>query len=151
MQSESKEFDREKFKLTSSSGNYRIPGFSEAYAVYLKDCGKWTGFTGMLLLLLGSVIGAAALGSLFFGPSTITYNLSSGPSWFQYFQMYAVPITGAGGAFFTLGGTLYAKRALGREAFLVSLYEIIAPDGQVVKGTVHIGYLGGDEFNIEIP
>lgn len=94
MQSESKEFDREKFKLTSSTGDYRIPGFSEAYAVYLKDCGKWTGFTGMLLLLLGIVIGAAALGSLIFGPSTITYNLSTGPSWFQYFQMYAVPIAG---------------------------------------------------------
>ncbi|MEN5034658.1 hypothetical protein [Pseudomonas sp. TWI929] len=150
MQSESEELDKIEIQLKSSSGDYRIPGFSEGYALYLKGCKKGAGYTGGFLLLLGFAIAALAIGALVFGPSTITYYRSTGPSWFQYVQMYAAPIMMAGGALFTLGGYLYSKKAVGREEFLVTIYKLIAPDGQVVTGTVHLRYLGGDNFNIAI-
>lgn len=150
MQSESEEFDQIEIQLKSSSGDYRIPGFCDGYAVYLNGCKKGAGFSGGFLLLLGFSIAALAIGALVFGPSTITYYRSTGPSWFQYVQMYAAPIMMAGGALFTLGGYLYSKRAIGREEFLVTIYKLIAPDGQVVAGTVHLRYLGGDNFNIAI-
>ena len=150
MQSESEGFDRIEFQLNSLSGDYRIPGFSEGYAVYLKGCEKGAGYTGGLLLLLGFAIAALAFAALVFGSSTVSYYRSTGPSWFQYVQMYAGPIITAGGALFTLGGYLYSRKAMGREAFLVTIYKLIAPDGQVVTGTVQIRYLGGDNFNIAI-
>ncbi|WP_144170327.1 hypothetical protein [Pseudomonas sp. Kh13] len=148
MQSESE--DQIEIKLNSSVGDYRIPGFSEGYAVYLNGCDKGAGYTGALLLLLGFSIAALAIGALVFGSSTITYYRSAGPSWFQYVQMYAGPIMTAGGALFTLGGYLYSKKPMGREAFLLTICKLIAPNGQIVTGTVHIRYLGGDDFNIEV-
>lgn len=150
MQSESEESTKIEFKLNSSAGDYRIPGFSESYALYSNDCEKGAGFTGGLLLMLGASIAALAIGTAIFGPSTISYYRSTGPSWFQYIQMYAMPITAAGSALFTLGGYLYSKRAMGREEFLVKVFKLIAPDGNVVTGKVGIRYLGGDYFNIEI-
>jgi len=150
MQSESEEFTQIEIRLNSSVGDYRIPGFSEGYAVYLNGCQKGAGYTGVLLLLLGFSIAALAIGTLVFGPSTISYYRSTGASWFQYVQMYAGPIMTAGGALFTLGGYLYSKKPMGREVFLLTFYKLIATDGQVVTGTVHIRYLGDDNFNIAI-
>ncbi len=150
MQLESEAFDRIEIQLKSSSGDYRLPGFCDGYAVYLKGCKKGAGYTGGFLLLLGFSIAALAIGALVLGPSSITYYRPNGPSWFQYVQLYAAPIMMAGGALFTLGGYLYSNKAMGREEFLVTYYKLIAPDGQVVAGTVHLRYLGGDNFNISI-
>ncbi|WP_445672488.1 hypothetical protein [Pseudomonas inefficax] len=150
MQSESEELDKIEVRLKSSSGDCCIPGFSAGYAVYIDGREKNAGCKGAFLLVTGLAIAALAVGALIFGPSTISYYRSTGPSWFQYIQMYAAPIIAVGGALFTLGGHLYSKRAMGREEFLLEIYQLIAPDGQLVSGVVRIRYLGGDNFNIEI-
>jgi len=56
----------------------------------------------------------------------------------------------AGAALFTLDGHLYSKKRLGQEVFLLTLYKLIAADGRVVTGTVHIRHLGGGNFNMAI-
>lgn len=150
MQSEPQAIDQQAVRLTALSGDYRISGFSEAYATYLESCEKGAGYAGACLLLVGVPLALMAIGTALFGPSTIYYPISSGPSLFQYIQIYPGPIMTVGGALCTAGAALYSRRAVRPSAFFRNTYELVAPDGQVVTDRAWIHYLGGDDFRIDI-
>lgn len=150
MQSKRQAIDQQAVRLTAQAGDYRVPGFSDAYAAYLESCEKGAGHAGGCLLLVGIPLTVLAIGTALFGPSTIYYPTPSGPSLFQYIQLYPGPIMTVGGALCTAGAALYSRRAVGPLAFFRNTYELVAPDGQVVTDKACIHYLKGDDFRIAI-
>jgi hypothetical protein len=150
MQSERQAIDQQAVRLTALAGDYRIPGFRDAYATYLESCEKGAGYAGGFLLLVGVPLALLAIGTALFGPSTVYYPTASGPSLFQYIQIYPGPIMTLGGALCTAGAALYSRRAVGPSAFFRNTYELVAPDGQVMTDKARIHYLKGDDFRIDI-
>lgn len=142
--------ERLEIRLTASAGDYHVSGFSEDYADYVNGCDGNAIYSGGLMMVMGLVIALLGFGALVLGPETITYNRVTGPTWLQYLQMYPGPIFSVGGVLFALGTHLYARRAVSWEVFLLSCYNLIAPDGKDVTGEVELRYLGGDNFTITI-
>lgn len=87
-------------------------------------------------------------GTLVLGPETITYNTLVGPTLLQYIQMHPGPIFSVSGVLFAIGARLHASSEVSQEAFLLSLYKFIAPDGTYVNDEVKLGYLGDENFSI---
>ncbi|MFJ4386623.1 hypothetical protein ACI2KG_24275 [Pseudomonas sp. NPDC089407] len=151
MQSGNEELVQKQITLKDLAGTYQVPGFSEDYAAYLEGCTEGAGYSGGFVMAVGGLIALLGFGTMVFGPETITYNRITGPTLFQYIEMYPGPIFSVGGALFALGTHLYAKKAVSREVFLLMRYTLIAHDGKDVSGEAQLRHLEGDTFNISIP
>nr|WP_314477820.1 hypothetical protein [uncultured Pseudomonas sp.] len=137
-------------KLEASAGDYHVSGFSEKYATYLKGRDRGAEYSGGFVMAIGIVIALVGFVTLVLGPEKITYSIVAGPTLLQYLQMYPGPIFSVGGVLFAVGKHLHASGAVSQEAFLLSCYKFIAPDGTYVTGEVKPRYLGDDNFSITI-
>ncbi|WP_367598289.1 hypothetical protein [Pseudomonas fulva] len=140
--------EQREIKLTASTGDYQVSGFSEDYVAYLNGRDRGAEYSGWFVMAIGIIIALVGFGTLVLGPETITYNRLAGPTLLQYIQMYPGPIFSVGGVLFAIGTRLHASSEVSHEAFLLSRYKFIAPDGTYVNDQVELSYLGGDNFSI---
>lgn len=132
---------------------FEVEGFDEALQAYIRsqpsnDSGA--DVFGWLLLILGGGIAIIGLLTLIFGPETVTYRVLTGPTFFQYIQMYPGMVFSVGAALFSIGGSLArAKLPVTPEQFLLDTYSLVQPDGSPLKGSYDICHLGEDRFFLE--
>ncbi|WP_438280777.1 hypothetical protein [Pseudomonas alabamensis] len=150
MQSEDEAFDRIEVKLDAVVGKHHIPRFCELYALYLGGYRKSDAYVGGILIAAGAAIALLALLVLAFDPSAGRYSRSAGLFWLGYVRLYAAPLFMAGGALFTLGCHLYANKPVGPIDFLMSIYTLTPPEGQLSMDKLQIRYVGGDYFIITV-
>lgn len=150
MQSDSDENVQKEIKLKSATDDYLIPGFSEEYDEYVKGCSGGAIYVGGGLIFIGLITSVVGFLTLIFGPSTITYNVFTGPAWWQYILIYPY-LTGLAGCLMCyLGSRLFAKRVFTPDVYLRSTYKFMTHDGRDVSAEVEVRHLEGESFSISI-
>lgn len=103
-----------------------------------------------LLVGVGFLLTAIGVITMIFGPETIRYNVMTGPTLFQYIQIYPGPIATIGGVCMAVGSKLGSKMIMTCESYLQTNYQLMAEDGQEVTNVVKVTHLGEDKFEIAL-
>lgn len=149
MQPRKNELERPDIRLSYDPTDYTIRGFSELYALYLKNGQPASYYLAWALCAVGVVVGLLGVYALIVRPSEIRYLVTTGPSLFQYIQAYATHLAWMGCVLFGASTSLLSiYTTLDQESFLATAYNLITADGQAAVGKVQIKYLGGDTFSI---
>lgn len=136
-------------KLKQSIQNYEVPGFFDAYEDHV-DQHAAANFGGWLLLICGAAIVMLSIWILIYGPSEIYYYRSKGMSFWQHMQMRPGLVALVGSALTAAGSRMRTEGSMSREAYLLSRYEIIDPEGKPVSTGLQACYVSENEFKIFI-
>lgn len=150
MQAGTEEKTKDRIELKSSAEDCHVVGFSNKYAAYLEGADGDAVYNGRLLMGIGFVIGAVGVATMIFGPSTITYDRLSGPTFFQYIQLYPGPITTVGCVCVAWARNLLSKGLMSRESYLQAHYLVIGADGRDVSSEIQVRHLSDDRFHVSV-
>ncbi|WP_411564220.1 hypothetical protein [Pseudomonas shirazensis] len=136
--------------IKDSQSKYCVAGFADAYQAYVNAEEGGAVYAYWLLVGVGFLVTAVGVITMIFGPETITYNRMTGPTLFQYIQIYPGPIATIGGVCMAVGSKLGSKMIMTCESYLQANYQLIAEDGKDVTNVVKVTHLGEDKFEIEL-
>ena len=140
--------------LEEHKTDYEIEGIKEDYARY---CDEIMGATPPYRIItwplkaLGGLLLFVGLLTIIFGPRYVTYDVLSGPSLFQVFQLYPGPIASVGSVIFGaaawIDSTGYEK-IMSPEDFLRLRYVLVAAEGSAPVDNILIQHVEGEIFQI---
>lgn len=136
--------------IKDSQSKYCVAGFADAYQAYVNAEEGGAVYAYWLLVGVGFLVTAVGVITMIFGPETITYNRMTGPTLFQYIQIYPGPIATIGGVCMAVGSKLGSKMIMTCESYLQANYQLMAEDGKDVTKVVKVTHLGEDKFEIEL-
>lgn len=136
--------------IKDSQSKYCVAGFADAYQAYVNAEEGGAVYAYWLLVGVGFLVTAVGVITMIFGPETITYNRMTGPTLFQYIQIYPGPIATIGGVCMAVGSKLGSKMIMTCESYLQANYQLMAEDGKDVTNVVKVTHLGEDKFEIEL-
>lgn len=136
--------------IKDSQSEYCVAGFADAYQAYVNAEEGGAVYAYWMLVGVGFLVTAVGVITMIFGPETITYNRMTGPTLFQYIQIYPGPIATIGGVCMAVGSKLGSKMIMTCESYLQANYQLMAEDGQDVTNVVKVTHLGEDKFEIAL-
>ncbi|MBA1199772.1 hypothetical protein G7011_21920 [Pseudomonas plecoglossicida] len=136
--------------IKDSQSEYCVAGFADAYQAYVNAEEGSAVYAYWMLVGVGFLVTAVGVITMIFGPETITYNRMTGPTLFQYIQIYPGPIATIGGVCMAVGSKLGSKMIMTCESYLQANYQLMAEDGQDVTNVVKVTHLGEDKFEIAL-
>lgn len=159
MQDENDVDKRPKIVVRDVPGEFVVDDFMDRYSDYLEAARNSQNDSGSFPLGFVSICGFALFGvgflTILLGPETVRYSRATGPTFFQYLQMYPGPIATLGLLIARVGSSIDARDNTvlkTPEQFLWAHYELEFPrgsNGPRLFSTVHID--GGTFKALERP
>lgn len=140
-------------RVSGTDEKFQVEGFVDAYESFIDEnpsCCPSSRLPDLLLTLLGAVIAVAGLLIMLFGPGKVMVSVASGPTLFQYIQIYP-------GYVFSLGAFLFSvgirpsrdAKGISREKFFAAEYELVGAAGVLPDGSYSLRYKGKGNFKIK--
>jgi hypothetical protein len=133
-------------------GMLTVEGFENEYSRYVEhhESQRISSLVPTILLVVSLLMMIVGGLTSVFGPSTISYSMSSGPTFAQFIQMYPGPIFTVGSLLLMASQYLMSWSGAAREpdSFLLSSYTLELPAETDYSLGLSVIYLGGDVFSL---
>ncbi|MCU1719832.1 hypothetical protein [Pseudomonas sp. 5P_5.1_Bac1] len=139
--------------LSGVDEKFQVKGFVEAYETFIDEnpsCRPLNKVPDLLFTLVGGVIAVIGLLMMLFGPDSIMVSVVSGPTFFQYIQLYPGYVFSLGAFLSSVGVKLFREaKGVSREQFLADEYELSGKEGVLRDGSYSLRYKGKGNFLIK--
>lgn len=140
--------------LEDNKTDYEIKGLREGYIRYCDEVMEAAPPYCIItwpMKALGGLLFVIGLLVIIFGPRYVTYNVLSGPSFSEFFQLYPGPIATAGSFIYGAGAWIDStgyEKLISPEDFLGLKYDLVVPKGSKPIGDILIQHVDGDTYQI---